>query len=153
LYINDLPLATADNAISLLFVNDTSLLVIDKSLDTLETKLNASLINVNKWFKSNLLTISLSKTYTMQFVPKNTIPTKASTSLNTDRIAEVSHYKFLGLKIDDVLSWNIHIESVINKLTTVCFMLRSARPFMTQSSLVNIYYSLFHLVLSYGIVF
>jgi hypothetical protein len=84
LYINDLPLATADNAISILFADDTSLLVIDKILDISETKLNTSLINVNKWFKSNLLTINLS---------------------------------------------------------------------MTQSSLVNIYYSLFHSVLSYGIVF
>jgi hypothetical protein len=70
LYINDLPLATADNAISILFADDTSLLVINKSLDTLETKLNESLINVNKWFKSNLLTVSLSKTFTMQFVSK-----------------------------------------------------------------------------------
>jgi hypothetical protein len=153
LYINDLPLATAGNAISILFADDTSLLVIDKSLNTLETKLNASLINVNKWFKSNLLTINFSKTYTMQFAPKNTVPTNASTSLNTNGIVEVSHYKFLGLKIDDVLSWNIHIESVINKLTAVCFMIRSIRPFMTQSSLVNIYYFLFHSVLSYGIVF
>jgi hypothetical protein len=46
LYINDLPLATADKTISILFADDTSFLVIDKSLDTLETKLNQSLINV-----------------------------------------------------------------------------------------------------------
>jgi hypothetical protein len=97
-----------------------SLLVIDKSLDTLETKLNQSLVNVNKWFKSNLLTANLSKTFTMQFVSKNTVSTKTSTSLNTNGIVEVHHFKFLGLKIDDVLSWNIHIDSVINKLTIVC---------------------------------
>jgi hypothetical protein len=153
LYINDLPLATADNAISILFADDTSLLVIDKSPDTLETKLNQSLINVNKWFKSNLLTVTLSKTFTIQFVSKNTVSTKTSTALNTNGIAEVHHFKFLGLKIDDVLSWNIYIDSVINKLTIVCFMIRSVRPHMTQSSLVNTCYSLFHSVLSYGIVF
>jgi hypothetical protein len=89
----------------------------------------------------------------MQFVSKNTVSTKTSTSLNTDGIAEVHHFKFLGPKIDDVLSWNIHIDSVINKLTIVCFMLRSIRPYMTQFSFVNIYYSLLHSVLSYGIVF
>jgi hypothetical protein len=153
LYINDLPLATADNAISVLFADDTSLLVIDKSLDSLETKLNHSLINVNKWFKFNLLTVNLSKTFTMQFVSKNTVSTKTSTSLNANGIAEVHHFKFLSLKIDDVLSWNIHIDSVMNKLTIVCFMIISVRPYMTQSSLVNIYYSLFHSVLLYGIVF
>jgi hypothetical protein len=119
----DLPLANADNAISILFADDTSLLVIGKSLDTLETKLNESLKNANKWFKSNLLSVNLSKTFTMQFAPKNTVPTKASTSLNTNGIVEVSHFKFLGLKIDEVLSWNIYIDSVFNKLTTVCFMI------------------------------
>jgi hypothetical protein len=90
----------------------------------------------------------------MQFVPKNTVPIKASASLNTKEIVEVSHYKFLGLKIDYVLSWNKHIDSVINKLTTVCFMLRSVMPYMTQSSLVNIYVlcfiQYFHMVLYFG---
>jgi hypothetical protein len=141
LYINDLPLATADNAISILFDDDTSLLVIDKSLDTLETKVNESLKKVNKWFKSNLLTVNFSKTFSMQFASKNTVSTKASTSLNINGIVEVSHFKFLGLKTDDALSWNIHIDSVINKLTTVCFMIRCVGPYMTLSSLVNIYYS------------
>jgi hypothetical protein len=47
-YTNDLPLATADNAIAILFADDTSLLVIDKRLDTLETKFDERLINVNK---------------------------------------------------------------------------------------------------------
>jgi hypothetical protein len=75
LYINNLPLAAADNAISILFADDTSLLVIDKSLNTLETKLNQSLINVNKWFKSSLLTLNLSKTFTMQFISKSTVST------------------------------------------------------------------------------
>jgi hypothetical protein len=40
-----------------------------------------------------------------------------------------------------IKSWNIQIDSVINKLTIICFMIRSVRPYMTQSSLVNIYYS------------
>jgi hypothetical protein len=57
------------------------------------------------------------------------------------------------LEIDTALSWNIHIDSVINKLTTVCFMIRSVRPYMSYSSLLKIYYSLFHSILSYGIIF
>jgi hypothetical protein len=115
LYINDPPLVTANNTISILFADNTSLLVINKSLDTLETKLNESLKKVNKRFKSNLrvLSVNLAKTFTMQFDPKNTVSTKAST-LNTNGIVEVSHFKFLGLKIDVVLSWNIHIDSVLN---------------------------------------
>jgi hypothetical protein len=48
---------------------------------------------------------------------------------------------------------NEHIDLVINKLTAVCFMIRSVRPYMVDSSMMKIYYSLFHSILSYGIVF
>jgi hypothetical protein len=122
----------------------------------------------------------------MQFVSKNTISTKTSTSLNTNGIAEINHthtfqisrpenrwcplfehtychvydYKQVTSLASRVLDMIVAfgqtrhtIDSVINKLTIVCFMTRSVRPYMTQSSLVNIYYSLFHSVLSYGIVF
>jgi hypothetical protein len=41
----------------------------------------------------------------------------------------------------------------MNKLTSVCFMLRSAKPFISPASLLTVYYSLFHSVLSYGIIF
>jgi hypothetical protein len=153
LYINDLPQATADTALSILFADDTSLLTFYKSPDILETKLIASLIIVDKWFKSNLLSINFLKTYTMQFITKNSVSTKASISANNNDIMEVFHLKFLGLEVDNVLSWNIHIDSVISKLTTVCFMIRSVRPYMSASSMVKIYHSLFHFILSYGIIF
>jgi hypothetical protein len=61
LYINDLPQATPESVLSILFADDTSLLVIDMSSDILETELNASLAIVGKWFKSYLLSINLSK--------------------------------------------------------------------------------------------
>jgi hypothetical protein len=153
LYINDLPLATADTAIPILFADDTSLLVVDKSPQILGTKLCDSLKNVNKWFKSNLLSLNLSKTFSMQFRTKKTISMTTIPTLNIYGIEEVTHTKFLGLEIDDVLSWDVHIDTVVSKLSTVCYMIRSIRPFMTLASLVNVYYSLFHSVLTYGIIF
>jgi hypothetical protein len=70
-----------------------------------------------------------------------------------NKITEVSHFKFLGLIMGNTLSWNLHIENVINKLTRICYMIRSVKPYTSSSSLVTIYYSLFHSILSYGIIF
>jgi hypothetical protein len=137
----------------IIFAGDTSLLVTDKSPDILDTKLSVNLEIVHKWFKSNLLTINLFKTFSIQFMPKNTAPTKTSISSNTNEIVEVFYFKFLDLEIDNTLSWNIHIDSINNKLTTVCFMIRLVRPYMSSSSSVKIYHSLFHSLLSYGIIF
>jgi hypothetical protein len=68
-------------------------------------------------------------------------------------IIEFPYTKFLGLEVENTLSWNLHTDNVIKKLTTVCYMLRSAKPYMTLSSHIMIYYSLFHSVLSYGTIF
>jgi hypothetical protein len=89
----------------------------------------------------------------MQFKTKNTVLTETIVSCNNNVITEVPHIKFLGLVIDNTLSWNLHIDIVMKKLTSVCYMIRSAKPYMSFSSFIMIYYSLFHSILSYGILF
>jgi hypothetical protein len=68
-------------------------------------------------------------------------------------ISNVSHTKFLDLTLDSTLSWSKNIEGLINKLSSVCCMLRSVKPYMSQISLMMIYYALFHSAMSYGIIF
>jgi hypothetical protein len=155
LHINDLPAATEESAMTILFTDDTSLIVTDKSKDGLDTKLSLNIKTVDSWFKSNLLSINFLKTYCMQFITRNTTIIKSSISCKNNEIREVCHLKFLGLEIDNTLSWNLHINTVVNKLTRVSFMIRLVKPYtrMSLSSLMMIYYSLFHSTLSYGIIF
>jgi len=40
--------------------------------------------------------------------------------------------KFLGLFIDSSLSWNNHIDQLMSKLGTACYIIRSFQPFMSQ---------------------
>jgi hypothetical protein len=71
LYINDIPLATEESAMLILFANDTSLIGTDKSLDILDTKLNVNIKIGDNRFKSNLLSINFSNTYSMHFTTRN----------------------------------------------------------------------------------
>jgi hypothetical protein len=89
----------------------------------------------------------------MQFKAKNTVSTDTILVCNNNVITEVSHIKFLGLIMDDTLSCNLHIDMVIKRLTSVCYMIRAVKPYMSFSSLIMIYYSLYHSVLAYGILF
>jgi hypothetical protein len=73
--------------------------------------------------------------------------------LKNNEITEVSHMIFLDLEIDNALSWNVHINHIIIKLTTICYLLRALKPFTSCLSLLTCYYSLFHSILSYGIIF
>jgi hypothetical protein len=63
----------------------------------------------------------------MQFITRNTAMTKTLISCNSNEIMEVHFLKFLGLEIDNTLSWNTHIDTVVNKLTRVSYMIRSVK--------------------------
>jgi hypothetical protein len=51
------------------------------------------------------------------------------------------------------MSWKQHIDRIIPKLNKACFAIRLVKPNMTLETLKTIYFSYFHLVLMYGIIF
>jgi hypothetical protein len=60
---------------------------------------------------------------------------------------------FLGLIIDSTLSWKNHIDKLMSKLSSACYAIRAVKSLMTQESLRIIYFSCFHSVMTYGIIF
>jgi hypothetical protein len=59
--------------------------------------------------------------YCMQFTTKNSILTETLVSYNNNKITEVHHFNFLGLVMENTLSWNLHINNVMNKLTSLLY--------------------------------
>jgi hypothetical protein len=67
-------------------------------------------------------------------------------------IAKVYNTKFLGLTLDNTLSWGTQI-SIISKLSSASFALRVVKPFLSQDSLIMVHYSHFHSVITYVLIF
>ena len=63
------------------------------------------------------------------------------------------HTKFLGLIIDDFLSWKAHIDQMMSKLNTACFIIRTLQAIMSIETLRMVYFAYVHSVMSYGIIF
>jgi hypothetical protein len=61
--------------------------------------------------------------------------------------------KFLGLNIDDKLSWKNHINYLVTKLSSACFIMRAIKPIMSPGSFRMIYFAYIHSVLTYRIIF
>ena len=61
--------------------------------------------------------------------------------------------KFLGLTLKNTLSWKTHIDTIVPKLSSATFAIRTVKPFLAQDSLKMIYYSYFHSIMTYGIIF
>jgi hypothetical protein len=57
------------------------------------------------------------------------------------------------MTVDSSLTWKHHINGLMVKLGRACYTITSVRPFVSKESLQMIYYSYFHVVMSYGIIF
>jgi len=73
--------------------------------------------------------------------------------LDNNRISDNLYTKFLGLIVDNALSWKPHIDHSINKLNTACCIIRSVKPCVNTNAIIMIYHSLFHASMTYGIIF
>ena len=72
---------------------------------------------------------------------------------NNNFITNSSYTKFLGVTMDNNLSWNNHIDLLMKKLSTACYIIRNAKTYMSTSSLKMIYHAFFHSSMGYGIIF
>ena len=71
--------------------------------------------------------------------------------LNGCKIPQVSKTKFLGVIIDDKLTWEDHITHIENKLKSCLAVVKRVVPFVPKGQYNNIYHSLFLSHLTYGI--
>ena len=73
--------------------------------------------------------------------------------LDNNRISNNLYTKFLSLMVDKTHSWKPHIEHSINQLCTACYVIRSVKPYVNTNAIIMIYHSLFHTVMTYGMIF
>jgi hypothetical protein len=108
---------------------------------------------VNKWFKVNLLSINVNKIHYIQFKTKNKPKTNIHITCNDNLITSLTNIKFLGIYINDSINWSCHIEYIIPKLSSACYIMRSIKPFMSLNTLKIIYCSYFNMMISYSLPF
>jgi hypothetical protein len=67
-------------------------------------------------------------------------------------ITYATEVKFLGLTLDNTLSWKRHIEQVVSKMCSACYALWNIKAVVTRDTLRIIYFAHIHSLLSYGII-
>ena len=106
LYINDIVnVSTVLNTV--LSADDTSLFHAHTDFDTLIKEINEELQKITTWFHTNKLSLNIKKSNFIIFLPKgkkcNTDNVKIN--INWNEIKQVKCTTFLGIDIDEHLSW------------------------------------------------
>ena len=86
-----------------------------------------------------------------QIRKKYSIPSHLPTlKLNNHDIERINTMKFLGVLLDDNLSWKEHIKYLENKIAKNIGLMYRAKPFLDKESLLALYYSYIHSYLNYA---
>ena len=150
LYINDI-VNTSRILKYVLYADDTAILYSNSDFYKLLNIFNHELEIFNTWTRANKIVLNYDKTKFMIVTRKQYCKNSASLKINDIPIGQVKFYKYLGVTIDDRLSFNEHANCLSSKLSSVLGVLRSL-SFLPRYVLQLIYYSLGHSALMYGIV-
>jgi hypothetical protein len=112
---------------------------------------NSELAAVADWFRANRLSLNLNKTNFIIFRShRKSIPKQDYTiSIDNKPILQVKCTKFLGVYVDEHLTWNDHIAHISNKIAKNVGILSRISYLLPRNIISNLYYSLIHPYLVY----
>ncbi len=132
-----------------MFCDDTALLYSDKNLKMLEDKVNKDLTTFSEWLKSNGLILNKNKTVYMCFAQKNKTLAPMNIKIDCQVLKRVKFYKYLGIVIDEKLSWTNHADKLISTLRPLIGAIRRANAYLTPTCKKLLYNALIQSTLTY----
>ena len=149
IYINDLNVSVK-NSIVHHFADDTNLLCIEKSIKMLRKKVNYDLKGITNWLNANRISLNVNKTeYIIFRKPKKLVDFEIKIKLNGKRPYPSTHIKYLGVILDEHLSWKPHINELTKKLNRSNSMFSKIRHYVDLNTIRSLYFSIFSSHISY----
>ena len=122
------------------FADDTTVFASDSDINNVHATVNRELVG---------LSLNISKTSNMIISnQKNTIEIKIRDSILT----KVSTIKFLGVTLDENLSFNDHVKNVTTKISKPIGVMRRIHSQLPADVMVKLYYSLVYSHLTYALL-
>ena len=157
IYINDLS-NCCEKGIFVLFADDTNIFVSADNMDDVYAKANSVLNSVHKYMIANQLHVNMSKTCYMHFSPRK-LEDFGLTKLFSEHplelagvpIKSIRSTKFLGVIIDEELSWLPQIKKLSQKLNCQIGTLNRIKNNIPVKFYKDLYFTLFESHLSYCI--
>ena len=151
LYINDLHNSIRYST-PFLFADDTSLLNSGKNITSTSKQVNKDLKLLVKWLNANKISLNASKTELILFRSKsrNVKISELKIKINGKKLYPTSSVKYLGVHLDEHLTWDKHINELSIKLRRANGALSKLRHIMPRKITLNTYFAIFHSHMKYG---
>ena len=144
MYINDLGSYLSDSKVSL-YADDTALYTSSSSQIELVLNLRVELSVIDEWLKANRLTLNTKKTKYVIFGTRNTlehVPQDLNIKIGSEKIERVKHMKYLGMILDEKLTFDEHVHQTYTKASQKLGILRRSREYLDTTTSLTLYKSL-----------
>ena len=154
--INDLTNATTKFD-HVMYADDTTLISTlenfgpTNNAKELEQNINDEISKVATWLQCNKLKLNVSKSKFMLFYKHPKVVPKLNILVNGNPIDQVEDFNYLGITLDQHITWTPHIKKISIKISRVIGILRKLKCTFPQYILRTIYNSLIHPHLIYGL--
>ena len=153
IYVNDLKDASK-SLDCIMFADDTNFFYSHKNIKGLFYTVNSELEKISQWFKANKLSINIKKTKFTLFhknSSKDDIPVKRpALVIGSNDIERTFSINFLGVMLDEHISWTDHVRTVENKIAKNIGLLYRVSQFLNEDSLKTVYFLYIHSYLNYA---
>ena len=149
LYINDLH-SCLKYSKAYHLADDTNVTLSDRSQEILAKRMNHDLRKLSMWFRANKLSLNIEKIELFVFRRQNTKLRVFKIKLDGKRLFPTSSVKYLGVLLDEHLTWSPQISHVQMKLNRTIGILSKLRYLANIHILKTVYHSLFETHLLYA---
>lgn len=128
-----------------------------KNETILETEMNCEIAKVQNWLLANRLSVHYIKKSQFMLIDWKSTHSEINSiddftlEMGGHPLTKTTSYKYLGIYIDNKLSWDIHINNIIKKLSQVAGVIFKNRECLSKKSLMLVYNSLVNSRLRYGL--
>ena len=152
LFVSDIP--KWDDVLATEYADDVAILVGGKSVESVNSKFQNLLTEIEFYFQQKSLLISSEKSKAMLFYSKRSLPPIPPIKINGTNVEFVQKFKYLGITLDSTcLSWKPHIQELAYTSKKRANILKafSARSWGADKKiLIMLYKSLVLSKLNYG---
>ena len=119
--------------------------------ENIQRNINSELAKIYEWLSLNCLNLNVNKSKFMVFHKHPKVIPDLRIQMNNVEIDRVSEFNFLGVIVDEHITWKPHIEKIRVKISRIIGIMRKLQCTLTSSILLKIYNSLILPHFNYGL--
>jgi len=152
IFCNDISFFNSNDTKIFLYADDTCIIIDSNDYASLQSKCSEIMNKVLFWFNVNKLTVNQNKSKFLIF-PKEKSTLDLKLSINNVFLEQVSCLKYLGITMQNNLSWNEFANDKIKNLLKLKHLFKYFTTYLPTDKMLVLFKSLFISKLIYGIEF